>query len=109
MGIEDHAAHDHPAHGHAPHGAGHSHAGHAHAGHAHGALGHVHASSFGRAFIVAIGLNALIVAAEAVAGLAGHSVALLADAGHNLSDVLALCAAFAAGRLGRRPPTPPVT
>ncbi len=114
MGIEDRIR-DHPPHGHAPGDAGHdhtghahtghAHTGHAHAGHAHGALGHVHASSFGTAFAVAIGLNALIVVAEAVAGLAGHSVALLADAGHNLSDVLALCAAFAASRLGRRAPS----
>ncbi len=54
---------------------------------------------------MAIGLNAGIVAAELVGGWAGHSVALLADAGHNLSDVLALCAAFAASRLGRRAPS----
>ncbi len=115
MDIEDHAGHDHPAHGHAPHAHaghahdGHAHDGHAHAGHAHGALGHVHAASFGAAFAVAIGLNALIVVAELVSGLAGHSVALLADAGHNLSDVLALCAAFAASRLGRRAPSPRFT
>ena len=54
---------------------------------------------------MAIGLNAGIVALELGAGWAGHSVALLADAGHNLSDVLALCAAFAASRLGRRAPS----
>ena len=54
---------------------------------------------------MAIGLNALIVVAEVAFGIIGHSVALIADAGHNLSDVLALCAAFAASRLGRRPPS----
>ena len=91
MGAEDHADH--------------SHAAHSHAGHAHGALGHVHAASFGMAFAVAIGLNALIVVAELLSGWVGHSVALLADAGHNLSDVLALCAAFAASRFGRRAPS----
>ncbi len=50
-------------------------------------------------------LNALIVVAELVAGLAGGSVALLSDAAHNLSDVLGLAAAFAAHRLGKRPPS----
>jgi cobalt-zinc-cadmium efflux system protein len=58
---------------------------------------------------VAIGLNALIVVAEVVFGAIGHSVALIADAGHNLSDVLGLCAAFAASQLGRRAPSPRYT
>ena len=52
-----------------------------------------------------MGLNALIVVAELVFGLAGGSVALISDAGHNLSDVLGLVAAFAAHRLGRRAPS----
>ena len=54
---------------------------------------------------VAIGLNTLIVVGELVFGILGHSVALIADAGHNLSDVLGLCAAFAASQLGRRKPS----
>ena len=70
------------------------------------ALGHSHApSSFGAAFAGAVALNALIVVAEVVAGLAGGSVALLSDAAHNASDVLGLAAAFAAHRLGKRPPS----
>ena len=86
--------------------AGHAHASHAHAGHSHGLGGHVHApASFGAAFAVAIGLNALIVVAEVVFGALGHSVALIADAGHNLSDVLGLCAACAATQLGKRAPS----
>ena len=84
----------------------HSHAGHSNAGHSHGPGGHSHApTSFGAAFVFAIGLNALIVLAEGVSGLIGHSVALVADAAHNLSDVLGLCAAYAAYRLGRRAPS----
>ncbi len=92
------AGHDHDHHGHEHHD--HSH------GHAHGPGGHSHApTSFGTAFAFAIGLNALIVLAEGVSGLIGHSVALVADAAHNLSDVLGLCAAFAAYRLGQRAPS----
>lgn len=52
------------------------------------------------------GLNALIVLAEIVGGLAAGSLALLSDATHNLSDVAALGFALGARRLGRRPPTP---
>ncbi len=82
----------------------HDHAGHSHAGHTH--AGHSHApTSFGTAFLVAIGLNTAIVLAEGVFGLIGHSVALVADATHNLSDVLGLCAAYAASRLGERAPS----
>ena len=87
------------------HHASHEH-GRGHAGHHHGGAGHSHApSSFGAAFAGAVALNALIVVAEVVAGLAGGSVALLSDAAHNASDVLGLAAAFAAHRLGKRPPS----
>jgi cobalt-zinc-cadmium efflux system protein len=55
---------------------------------------------------VALAVNAVYTAGEAGAGLAAGSVALLADAGHNLSDVLALGVALLAARLARRPPTP---
>ncbi len=79
---------------------------HAHAAHhAHGP-GHAHApASFGRAFALGIGLNAAFVIAEAGAGVYGHSVALLADAGHNLSDVLGLAVAWVAHALARRAPS----
>lgn len=96
----DHAGHDHDHGGH----------GHDHGGHGHGGLGHSHApASFGGAFVGAIALNASMVVAEIVVGLAGGSVALLSDAAHNLSDVLGLLAAFAAHRLGKRPPSPRFT
>ena len=55
-----------------------------------------------RAFAIGIGLNLAFVVGEAAFGLIAGSVALLADAGHNLSDVLGLCAAWAAIALGRR-------
>ena len=67
---------------------------------------HSHApSDFGRAFVVGIVLNLAYVAAEASFGIATGSMALLADAGHNLSDVLGLALAFAALRLAARAPS----
>ncbi|GAC1337712.1 MAG: cation diffusion facilitator family transporter [Beijerinckiaceae bacterium] len=62
-------------------------------------------ANFGMAFAIGIALNAAFVVAEVVAGLAGHSVALLADAGHNLSDALGLIVAWLATVLARRAPT----
>jgi cobalt-zinc-cadmium efflux system protein len=74
--------------------------------HHHHAPGHVHApASFGKAFAIGIGLNVGIVVLQTVFGLLGNSVALLADAGHNLSDALGLVAAWLATVLARRPPT----
>jgi cobalt-zinc-cadmium efflux system protein len=80
---------------------------HAHAGHDHHhGLHHVPApATFGRAFAIGIGLNLAFTAVEAIFGVFSNSVALLADAGHNLSDVLGLVVAWAATALTRRPPT----
>lgn len=109
------ADHDHHSHG-LPGGRGlpgslgthDDHAGHAHGhghGHSHG-LGHVHApASFGRTFQVAIAINIAIVIMQAVFGIRAGSVALLADAGHNLSDVLGLVVAYGATLLAARAPT----
>lgn len=58
-----------------------------------------------RIFLIAIGLNILIVAGETLAGFIGHSTALLADAGHNLSDILSLVLAGGAMWLAHRPST----
>lgn len=75
---------------------------HAH-GHGHG---HSHApASFGRAFAVGITLNLAFVIVEAVYGVLSGSMALVADAGHNLSDVLGLVIAWAASILAARPPS----
>jgi cobalt-zinc-cadmium efflux system protein len=57
------------------------------------------------ALAIALGLNAAYTAIEAVAGVLTDSLALLADAAHNLSDVLALAVALVAALLARRPPT----
>jgi len=97
--------HDHADHQHAH---GHDHAQeHAHQhGHSHGLGGHHHApASFGRAFAVGVALNAAYVLIEAFWGVAGHSVALLADAGHNLGDVIGLLGAWLAARLSTRAPS----
>lgn len=84
-------AHNHHDHGHA-HGHGHGH--------------HHHApADFGRAFLIGIVLNTGFVAVEATAGLIYGSMALIADAGHNLSDVLALALAWFASIAAKRPPS----
>ncbi len=86
------------------HGHDHGH-GHAH-GHGHGGHGHSHApESFDRAFAIGIGLNIAFVAIEALVGLRIDSVALLADADHNLSDVLGLVVAWGGTMLARTAPT----
>ena len=68
--------------------------------------GHVTApENFGKAFAIGIALNAGFVILEAVYGVLGNSVALLADAGHNMSDVLGLGVAWSAAVLSQRAPT----
>ena len=87
MGGYHHRGHDH-GHGHSP-GYGHGHA----------------PASFDRAFAIGIALNITYVLAEAGAGIWIGSVALLADAGHNLSDVLGLAIAWGGAALARSAPT----
>ncbi|WP_016746528.1 cation diffusion facilitator family transporter [Rhizorhabdus wittichii] len=78
----------------------HHHAGH---GHDHGS-GHAHGPrEYGRAFAIGIVLNLAFVVVEGAAGLWAGSLALVADAGHNLSDVLGLLMAWAAYALSKRP------
>lgn len=60
-------------------------------------------AGYGRAFAFGIALNLAYVAAETAAGLVTGSMALLADAGHNLSDVLGLAIAWGAQHLAARP------
>jgi cobalt-zinc-cadmium efflux system protein len=77
------------------------------AGHAHGLGGHAHGMTnqgVNARMAVAVGLNLVFVVIEAGFGFLSNSVALVADAGHNLSDVLGLLCAWAAMFLGRRPP-----
>ena len=85
----DHAGHDH-AHGHS-HGAG------GHAGHAHGPV-----DTGDWRYLVGLIVNLAFVACEFGAGVYSGSTALLADAGHNLSDVLGLAMAGGAAVLARR-------
>jgi cobalt-zinc-cadmium efflux system protein len=90
---EDEDHHDQRGHGRA-------HA-HDHAGHAHD-----HApATFGRAFAIGVSLNLGFVIVEAIFGILSNSVALLADAGHNVGDVLALAIAWLASELVKRAPT----
>lgn len=80
-----------------PHDHGH-HSGHHH-GHAHGG-----ASTMNGAFALAIALNLGFTAVEFIYGFIAHSSALMADAGHNLSDVLGLVLAWGGAWLARRAP-----
>jgi cobalt-zinc-cadmium efflux system protein len=77
--------------------------GNEHAGHAHGHQ-HVPVDFSGR-FVLGITLNVGFVAVEAVIGLLSHSLSLLADAGHNLSDVLGLVLSWIALLVSRRIPS----
>ena len=85
-------AHDH--HHHHDHSHGHDHAGHSHA-----------PDSFGVAFAIGASLNAAFVVAELIFGYAANSLALISDAVHNFSDVIALLLAWGAAWLAGRRPT----
>jgi len=67
---------------------------------------HGHApANYDKAFAIGIALNVTYVVVGAVFGVLAHSVALVADAGHNLSDVLSLLLAWGASRLSQMQPT----
>ena len=63
-------------------------------------------ANYGRAFAIGVALNLAFVVLEVIYGKLSHSLALVADAGHNLSDVLGLVLAWGAMLLARRRPTP---
>jgi cobalt-zinc-cadmium efflux system protein len=86
-------------------GAGHSH--HHHHGHGHGHDHHHHhgGDDFTRAFALGIALNAAIVVIEFVYGFMANSMALVADGGHNLSDVLGLVVGWAGAVMAKRSPS----
>src|SRR5262249_23641746 len=91
--------HDHDAHGHAGHGhAGHGHAGHDHAHH-HGVAASTDEWRIGWAFVIIF----VFMLVEVAGGLISGSLALLADAGHMVSDAVALAMSWAALRIGKRP------
>jgi len=74
---------------------------HSHSHHHHHETGNNH----GKAFAIGIGLNVIFVAIEVIYGLLANSSALLADAGHNASDVLSLVFAWTAAWLATIKPT----
>jgi cobalt-zinc-cadmium efflux system protein len=76
------------------------------AGHYHD---HSHGGDHRRAFAIGIALNLAFVVAETVYGFLADSMALIADAGHNLSDVLGLVVAWAGASMARRSPSPRFT
>lgn len=97
-----HRPHDH---GHAHHDQAHEH-NHDHS-HDHGHAGHAHGMPIEGVNLrmgIAVALNLVFVVIEGGFGFLSNSVALIADAGHNLSDVLGLVCAWGALLLGRRPP-----
>lgn len=89
-------AHDHERDHASEHGHNHSHA----HGHSHG----IATQGINTRMALAVGLNLVFVVVEGGLGFLSNSVALIADAGHNLSDVLGLVLAWTAMFLGRRPP-----
>ena len=72
--------------------------------HSHHRQGHAQVN-YGRAFAIGIAANLAYLGVEAVAGIFSGSLALLADAGHNLADVLGLVLSWGAAMLSRRQPS----
>src|ERR1700722_9126203 len=85
---------------------------HSHEGHQHGHGLHHHGSlGEGTSRVLGMGVAAtlILVVAELTAGYAGHSIALVSDAIHNLTDVPTLVISWLAMRWSMRPPTPQKT
>lgn len=79
-----------------------------HHSHSHGHSCHNHDHSggnYGKAFVIGILLNTIFIIAEVIYGLQANSLALLADAGHNISDVMGLFMAWGATLLAKRQPS----
>ena len=83
----------------------HDHHSHTHLDHAHPREGLQRPQDRNLAFAVGVALNLAFVVVEVVYGLAANSLALLSDAGHNLSDVFALLVAWGAAHLAKSAPT----
>src|SRR5438552_17799945 len=73
--------------------------------HAHVEHGQTHAAESERRLLIVLVITALYMLAEIAGGLLTGSLALLADSGHMLGDVLGLAMALAAIRFARRPAT----
>jgi cobalt-zinc-cadmium efflux system protein len=91
---DDHIGHDHSGHDHS----GHDHSGHDHIGH-----DHSHANTPARRLAIALVITAGFMFVEAAVGWLSGSLALMADAGHMLSDAAALVLALFAQRIASRP------
>ncbi|MBJ6987989.1 MULTISPECIES: cation diffusion facilitator family transporter [unclassified Devosia] len=95
----DETDHDHEAHQHAPHA-------HDHAGHSHDHAGHDHtpkvSSANERAVLIGLTLTGTFMVIEVIGGLLSGSLALLADAGHMLTDTIALFLSWLGFRIGKR-------
>ena len=99
--------HDHTDH-HDHHACAHEHKGEHKHDHGHGHGHHHHhgnPADHGRAFAISISLNLVFVCVEFAYGIIANSTALMADAGHNLSDVLGLALAWGAAILAKRAPS----
>src|SRR5271170_7768605 len=101
------------AHGPAGHAHDHAH-GHDHShGHSHGLGGHSHVSLPAEGMTLILGgavvATFALVGVELIAGYAGHSIALVSDAVHNLTDVPTLVLSWFATRWAKKPPTPQKT
>lgn len=81
-------------------------AGHAHHHHHHD---HHNGEDFTRAFALGIALNVAIVLVELIYGFLANSMSLVADGGHNLSDVLGLVVGWAGAVMAKRSPSPRFT
>ena len=100
--MADAHGHRHEAHSHAPHGE--DHAEHGHGGHGHGGRGHSHAAGASERRIATAALaTGAFMLAEVVGGWVSGSLALVADAGHMLTDFASLGLAWYGFRLARRP------
>ena len=76
-----------------------------HSGHSHHHHHHQSPAAIGKLFAIGVALNVLYIIIEAAYGLIVHSMALLSDAGHNLSDVLGLLLSWGAIYLTTKRPT----
>ena len=97
----EHEGHDHSGHGHGGHD---DHAGHGHEGHDHGGHDHAHdlRGASKRSLIIALVLISTYMIAEVIGGVLSGSLALLADAGHMLTDAAAIAMALVAMWIAQR-------
>jgi cobalt-zinc-cadmium efflux system protein len=108
MHPEHRSEHGHSERGHGEHDHGeHDHGEHDHAGHDHAAHLHAHAAGADEARVAwAFVIITLFLGLQVAGGAISGSLALLADAGHMVSDAVALGMSWAALRIGRRPADP---